>query len=247
MHEIMRALVLQHVEPETCGLIGDALRAREIAIDVVAIHRGDRVPALLEHDALVVMGGPMGVYEQDRYAHLRHELALIRDAIERGRPVIGVCLGRQLVAAALGAEVRASGSQEIGWIPVTSTDASSDDPLLARVPRIITPWQWHGDVFSLPPGAVSLASSARTTHQAFRAGRAWGLLFHLEATRAIVEGMLHGFADEARAAGVDVAAAAREIAPRLDALAPLAASVFGAFADVVVTATRERSPGAPAK
>src|SRR5438045_7274285 len=113
----MRALVLQHVEPEHSGLIGEALRARDVALDVVGTYRGEAVPrAIGDHRALIVMGGPMGVYEADRHPHLNDELALIRDAVSAGMPVLGVCLGSQLVAAALGAEATPSGGQEIGWI-----------------------------------------------------------------------------------------------------------------------------------
>ena len=239
----MRALVLQHVTAEPCGLIGDSLARRGIALDVVAIHAGARVPATIgAHRALVVMGGPMGVYEADRHPHLRDELALVAEASQHGVPILGVCLGSQLLAAALGARVAPSGGQEIGWHPVRTSMDAHDDRLFAHAPSTFTPWHWHGDVFDLPVGAVSLASSARTAHQAFRHGNSWGILFHLEATHAIVDGMIDGFGDEARAHGVDVERLAREADAALAALAKVAARVFDAFADVVSDAAALASP-----
>src|SRR5262247_282272 len=161
------ACILQHVACETAAAIGDALQRQGIAQRVVRIFAGEPVPRELTDDALVVMGGPMGVYESDRYPHLLDELRLIEDALRRERPLIGVCLGSQLVAAALGARVYPGGFKEIGWYPVELSTAAQDDPLFGDVPRRFTPLVWHGDVFDLPRGAVSLASSALTAHQAF--------------------------------------------------------------------------------
>jgi GMP synthase (glutamine-hydrolysing) len=242
----LRALVVQHVEAEPCGRIGEALVARGVSIDVVGTHLHHPVPhAIGEHRALVVMGGPMGVYEADRHPHLRDELLLIQDAVRRGVPVLGVCLGSQLVAHALGATVIPSGGREIGWLDVTTTTAAAkDDRLFGHAPASFRPWHWHGDVFTLPPGAVSLASSARTAHQAFRHGNAWGILFHLEVDLAIVAEMIERFGDDAREHGIDVAELARSAEASLDVLAPVATRMFGAFADLVVS---EGSPSSQSR
>lgn len=198
----MSVLVLQHVAIEGPGRIGAALGAtRTIRID-----QGEPVPTGLDGaTGLLVMGGPMGVYEQDRYPHLTAELRLIERAIAADLPVLGVCLGSQLVATALGATVRKSGRQEIGFLPVTLTDAAGDDPLFTGLPHAFTALHWHGDVFDLPPGATHLASSAMTEVQAFRAGRAWGLLFHLEADAVQVAAMAARFPADVIAAGIDAA------------------------------------------
>ena len=178
------ALVLQHIDVEGPGLLGAALQARGVTLRTVRPYAGEPVPARCDADALVVMGGPMGVYESDRYPHLSDELRLIEATVADGRPVIGTCLGSQLLAAALGARVYPNTRKEIGWHDVELTDAARDDALLGGVPRRFTPVHWHGDIFDLPAGAVHLAASAITRHQAFRYGaNVYGLLFHLELDR----------------------------------------------------------------
>jgi GMP synthase (glutamine-hydrolysing) len=230
-----RILVVEHVAPETPGAIGDALARAGHVTETVRPFRGEPVPRSLgDAAALVVMGGPMGVYEADRHPHLRDEIALLEDAVARGVPVLGVCLGSQLLAAALGARVAPGPAKEIGWFPVELTDAAASDALFHGLGRRIEPLHWHGDRFELPRGAVALGSSARTPIQGFRHGEhVYGLLFHLEVTRAIVAGMVEAFADELHAERLDGAAIVAETERRLPALAPLAATVFERFAALV--------------
>lgn len=226
-----RALVVQHVAVEGPGLLGAALQARGVALRTVRVFAGEPVPAGCEADALVVMGGPMGVYDGDRHPHLRDELRLIESALAAGRPIIGTCLGSQLLAAALGARVYPNTRKEIGWHEVALAAAARDDALLAGAPDRFTPVHWHGDVFDLPAGAVHLARSALTPHQAFRHGdNAWGLLFHLELERPQLDSWLTAFADEMRDAGVAPEAITADADQRLAAAAAVGTRVFDAFA-----------------
>jgi GMP synthase (glutamine-hydrolysing) len=207
--------VLQHLAAEPLGIIDEALEAGSIDAKYVRLFEGEPVPGDMSDAAgLVVMGGSMGVYEQDQHPFLSHEIRLIEAALKAEKPVLGICLGSQLLASALGAEVRKGDRKEIGWFPVTLTDAATADRLFRGVERSFTAYHWHGDVFDLPAGAAALASSAQTQCQAFAyEERAYGLLFHLEATQKIVEDMVRGFKgelDEEQIEGAEIVAQTRE-------------------------------------
>lgn len=237
--------VVQHIEAEGPGRIGTILRARGVSLEVTRVDLGERVPADLGGaSGLVVMGGPMGVYEMDAYPHLRDEQRLLERALRAGIPVLGVCLGAQLLAATLGARVAPGPAKEIGWLPVTLRETARDDALFGGVPRSFTALHWHGDVFDLPSGAVPLASSALTEHQAFRSGdAAYGLLFHLEATTAQVETMARVFERELADARVDAGALLAATERSIAEAAATTEHVFGAWADLVSGARRRASPG----
>lgn len=183
----MRAHCLQHVAYEGLGTIEPALLARGYRISHTRFYQpAAQLPALDDIDLLVVMGGPMGVGEQARYPWLDAEREFIAAAIARGLPVLGVCLGAQLIASALGARVYPAAHKEIGWFDVHGVAGGAlalDAPL--RV------FHWHGDTFDLPGAARLLASSAACAQQAFQWGeRVIGLQFHLEVNPALVEQML---------------------------------------------------------
>jgi GMP synthase (glutamine-hydrolysing) len=217
-------LILQHVRPEPPGTIATALDDHGCSHRTVEIHRDDPVPETLDADGLVVMGGPMGVGDVGDRPHLSRELALIEQALRDERPVLGVCLGSQLLAHALGADVRSASEKEIGW---------------ADVDDLFPAFHWHGDVFDLPDGAVRLARTAQTEHQAFRYGdAAYGLLFHLEATPKTVAWMTKAFQDELAAEGLDGAAIRRAAMPRESAVRDTAATVFGRWANLVGEGSR---------
>jgi GMP synthase-like glutamine amidotransferase len=221
---VVVVLVLQHVAVEGPGRIAAALDRAGRATRIARLDLGEPVPvgpAGLE--GLVVMGGPMGVGDADEHPHLRGEMDLLADCVDVGLPVLGICLGSQLLAAALGAEVRPAGGIELGWLPVQLLPAAADDPLLGPLPDPFPALHWHGDVLDLPPGAVPLARSERTAVQAFRVGRAaYGLLFHLEAEPAQVAAMAEAFPPDVVAAGLTPGAllgsAPEVVGPLADAL-----------------------------
>jgi GMP synthase (glutamine-hydrolysing) len=226
------ARVLQHVAPEGPGRVASALAAHDFSIAVTRIDRGEPVPKDLDGvAALVVMGGPMGVYESDRYSHLKDELRLIDLSLREGVPVLGVCLGAQLLAATLGARVYQGAQKEIGWFPVALKKEAIADPLFASAPGSFWGLHWHGDVFDLPSDAVSLARSELTEHQAYRFEKnAYGLLFHLEAGIDDVRAMAAAFEGELESDGIDggaLIATAREMDPDVNRIAE---SIFGGFA-----------------
>jgi GMP synthase (glutamine-hydrolysing) len=191
--------VLQHHPVENLGNIADALEGAALAWQYVHVNDGQPVPASMKGaGGLIIMGGPMGVYQTDRYPWLRDEMRLIEDAMKLNLPVLGICLGAQILAAALGAKVdRNPAGKEIGWHPIRLSDSAKDDRLMRGLPTTMTPFHWHGDIFDLPPGAASLASSEKTPCQAFRHGdKVYGFQFHFEVTRDGVAAMAAAFAKE---------------------------------------------------
>ena len=198
-------LVLQHVGCETLGTIADALEIQGVSSRYVRSFDGQPVPQELgDAGGLIVMGGPQSVYEQNKSPFLRDELRLIENTLRQEKPILGLCLGSQLLASVLGAEVKAGQKKEIGWFDVALTGDAKKDGILAGIPSSFTGFHWHGDVFDLPKGAVALASSAQTPYQAYRYGKhAYGFLFHMEVTATQIVEMVSIFSGELQTAGVD--------------------------------------------
>ena len=179
-------VVIQHVAAEGPGLIAAVARAHGIALDVRRMDRGDTLRKADAMHGLVVLGGPMGVGDAAAYPHLAAELRLVAEACTRGIPVLGICLGAQLLAAAHGARVYRGPAVEIGFGAVTLTPEGTRDPVLGPSGPSFTAFHWHGDTFDLPAGATHLAVSKQYLHQAFRVGdAAYGLQFHVELDPAL--------------------------------------------------------------
>jgi GMP synthase (glutamine-hydrolysing) len=197
-------LALQHVAVEPPAGIEAAIVRAGASLRTIRIDRGEGVPDDMgAFSGLVVMGGPMGVYEGDLHPHLAAEKKLIERALDASVPILGICLGSQLLASVLGADVRPGPHKELGFFPVTLEPDAERDPLFAGAPESFTALHWHGDIFDLPSRAVPLARSALTRHQAFSfGGSAYGLLFHLEVAVAQVQTMADAFANELAGAGV---------------------------------------------
>ena len=227
--------VIQHIECETPGTIADALEGKGIAIQTVSAYKGQPIPKKIGAAAgLLIMGGPMGVYEADRFPFLREELRLIEQAVKEDKAVLGVCLGSQLLATALGARVTKGKKKEIGWYPVSLAEGAARDPLWAGVEPSFTAYHWHGDVFELPRGAERLASSALTPCQAFRYGdRAYGFLFHMEVTEKIIGGMIRTFAAELKEEKLDAQRITEMAANYLPNLRSIGKVVFSRWAGLV--------------
>jgi GMP synthase (glutamine-hydrolysing) len=226
---VRRVLVVQHEQFEGPGTLAQALSGCELRI--VRTYAGEAVPGALDAEGLVVLGGGMGVYEADRYPHLRDEMRLLGDSVRAARPVLGICLGSQLLAAALGGEVAKAPRKEIGWFGVELLSGARDDALFSASPTAFTAFHWHGDTFTLPRGAVPLAASALTPLQAFRAGpRAWGVQFHLETDDQVLDAMLGSGDAELSGAGVDASAIRARAPSELPRLRRLALDVVSRWA-----------------
>jgi GMP synthase-like glutamine amidotransferase len=179
----VRLLVLQHIACEHPGAFSEVIDERGVEAIAVELDAGQQPPDWRGFDGVLAMGGPMGAGDEDDHRWLADEKRLIAQAVEAGRPFLGVCLGVQLLAAALGAPVYAAERPEVGLLEVELTAEGRADPLFEGLAERLVSLQWHGDTFDLPDGAVRLARSEQVANQAFRAGeRAYGVQFHLEVT-----------------------------------------------------------------
>lgn len=186
---------LQHVAFEGLGSIEKWAQEKGHALSCTRLFAGELLPALEAFDLLIVMGGPMGVHDQDKYPWLREEKTFLRRVIAAGKPVLGVCLGAQLLADVLGAQVMANTEKEIGWFPVERASGVPARVFPEQLERVLpvrqTVFHWHGDTFTLPEKAIHLYSSAACVNQAFvYEERVIGLQFHLETTPASVTALV---------------------------------------------------------
>ncbi len=182
----MRVFAFRHIPNEDIGHIGPVLESRGIIVDRVDLYLGAPVPDIAGAAGLIFMGGPMSV--NDPLPWVEIETGLIRQAIERRIPVFGVCLGAQLIAKAMGAEVRRAACEEIGWFDIRMTPGAAADPLFQGLPTSFPVLQWHNETFDIPSGGTLLATSELCPNQAFRVGEsAYGIQFHPEVTPAMID------------------------------------------------------------
>ncbi len=185
----MRVHVFQHAPFEGPGWIESSLRAAGHTVTATPLYAGGEPPAAEAVDMLVVMGGPMSVNDEAEFGWLAPEKGYVRDMARSGKPVLGVCLGAQLIADALGARVYPNSEKEIGWFPVEGVTPAGADCF--AFPESAEVFHWHGETFDLPEGAVRLARSRACENQAFQLGRSViGLQFHLETTPESAAGMV---------------------------------------------------------
>ena len=212
--------VVQNAPPENLGIIGQIAQNYGLEPNYIRTFAGEEVPRYMEGAAgLVVLGGPMSVYEHNRYPFINDAIRLVDQALKEQKPVLGICLGSQIVATALGASVTHGPQKEIGWHPIELTPAADEDLLMHEMDRSFMGYHWHGDIFELPKGAISLASSAQTACQAFAyESAAYGVLFHMEATDKIIGDMVEAFDDELREEKLDGEEIKAGVAKHLHAL-----------------------------
>ncbi len=189
----MKVLVLRHVPHEHLGTLAVTLKANNITYEYVNFYEKN-TPNISIKDlgGLIILGGPMNVYETDRYSYLRMEDRLIKEAVEKDVPILGICLGAQLIAKALGSRVIKNKQKEIGWYPLKITQEGSKDKLFRHCYSEEIVFQWHGDTFEIPNGAVHLAESTLCKNQAFRySHNVYGLQFHIEVTPEMISEWLN--------------------------------------------------------
>ena len=234
-----RVMVFQHVAAEPLGTLHARIRARGHRIRFHNFQRHPEAqPNVERYQGLIVLGGPMNVEDQHRLPHLKTELLAIEAALRQDKPVLGICLGAQLLAHVLGAPVRRHERHEIGWYELETTPQGRDDEVLGHLGERAPVFQWHGQTFDLPSGAVQLARTRTCEQQAFRFGsNAYGFQFHLEADAAMIERWLRlpAYRDELSCAGIgrDEESIRVATATQLTAMQPLAETTFNRFLDLI--------------
>ena len=220
--------VLQHVECETLGMMENIFRENNIDFSYIQPFNGDKIPDnLTDFNALIIMGGPMGVYDYAKFPFISDEITLIKNCLHSNKPILGICLGSQLLASALGSNIIPGPVKEIGWYNIHLETQSNNDSLFHDLDDPFSAFLWHGDIFNLPVGATKLASSDLTDCQAFKFGtNAYGLLFHLETTRQIALDMIDKFEDEIKEQNITAEFLLNDLDNRIDNLSNIGKIVF---------------------
>jgi len=184
----MNILIIKHIDIEGPGLIEYYLNQEKIPYRILNLEANSRLPKIDDLSHVILLGGPMNVYEEDQYPFLREEDLFIKEAIQRGKVVLGICLGAQLIAKALGAKVFKAPVKEIGWYDVSLTGIGSIDPIFSKLPDTFSVFQWHEDTFEIPHAGKLIATSSSVPNQAIRYGEnTYGLQFHLEVTEEMIK------------------------------------------------------------
>ena len=195
----LRVHYIQHVPFEGLGSIEHWLEAHFCLVSRTQLFAGDVFPDMNDFDCLFILGGPMSVHDERRFSWIKHEKLFIEKAIRRGKHVLGICLGAQLIASALGAQVGKNPEPEVGWFPIKKAASQKNIPLNDTLPPEFVAFHWHGETFDLPDGAIHLFSSAACQNQGFALGaRVLGFQFHLESTPAAVWALVENCRDEIR-------------------------------------------------
>jgi GMP synthase-like glutamine amidotransferase len=193
----MNILIIKHVDIEGPGLIEYCLDQEKIPYQILNLNSNIHLPKLDDFTHIIILGGPMNVYEEDRYPFLKDEDLFIKEAIQRGKSVLGICLGAQLIAKALGAKVFKAPVKEIGWYDVSLTRIGLRDPLFSILPKTFPVFQWHEDTFEIPKAGKLIATSNPIPHQGFRYGeKVYGLQFHLEVTEEMIQEWMETYEEE---------------------------------------------------
>ncbi|MCB4792064.1 MAG: type 1 glutamine amidotransferase [Elusimicrobia bacterium] len=185
--------IIKHAVDEGPGLLGKYLQEKNIKHKIIELEKGERLPKTTDGiEAVLIMGGPMNVYEEGKYPFLKYENDFIKDVFKNNKPLMGICLGAQLMAKAMGATVRKAKKEEIGWDKVYLSSRGIIDPLFSGVDSVIDVFQWHEDCFSVPKGAVLLAENS-ICPQAFKVGgNSYAFQFHIEVTKELLNSWARG-------------------------------------------------------
>lgn len=239
----MDVLIVQNVECEGPGYLRDFLCREQIDFEVARMYEGDRLQNVDDFDALIVLGGPMNVYEEDCHSYLGDLNIAIKNFATEGRHYLGFCLGGQLLAKALDAKVMKNPTREIGNFEIYLTGEGVEDPLFRGFEYMFPALEWHGDTFDIPRGAIKLAESKLCSNQAFRFKTAYGLQFHLEATTEMLVEWMEVYGDELDEEGIDKRIMLREIKNMAGSYHEFSDQLFTNFFELVKNQTTSHYKG----
>jgi GMP synthase (glutamine-hydrolysing) len=225
----------QHIDCEGLGTLGDVLASKGVEVVISQPCKGESIPDSLG-SGLVILGGPMGAYEETVNPWMVNELTAIQKALDARLPILGICLGSQLLAKAAGSQVFRGAQPEVGWAPVHLTEAGSSDPLFQGIPKTFTAFHWHGDTFTPPTGSTRLAWSELYRNQAFRLDKnAYGLQFHLEVTREMAKDWMQKYARELTHQGgvIQPERITDRLEENISSLRKISDGVFGQFVSLL--------------
>jgi GMP synthase (glutamine-hydrolysing) len=222
----------QHIDCEGPGLLREILESKKIKLNLLKPFKGDPLPEHLG-DGLIVLGGPQGVYEEKQYPWMTAELDAIRKCLSLSLPVLGICLGSQMLAHAAGGQVFRGALPEVGWYPISTTTEGRLDPLLLGISSPFEAFHWHGDTFTLPKNSVRLAGSDYYPNQIYKVGlNAYGFQCHLEVTEEMVKNWAAIYAKELTPQGgpIDPKQIENGLSQNAKALGQIAEKVFARWA-----------------
>ena len=189
--------MFQNEKCEHLGVFSKILNENNISYQYIKLYEEEEIPNLNDYSAIIILGGPMNVYEERKYPFLKKENSSIKEALKINKPMLGICLGAQIIARAAGAKVYPAKRKEIGWFTLNLTTGGIENDVFRGLERQFTVFQWHGDTFDIPSGSIRLAKSNLFPNQAFSIGKTtYALQFHLEVTKKMILEWVNRYEDE---------------------------------------------------
>jgi GMP synthase-like glutamine amidotransferase len=225
-----RILIIQHIDIETPGIILNFMKEKRISFDCRKVENDNT--NLLDYDGLIIMGGPMSVNDKDRYSFIDKEIELVKHYLMIHKPILGICLGSQIIASALNSSIYRNSKQELGWHNISLTQ--NDNTIFENLENNFLAFHWHGDIFDLPNNSIKLASSQISNIQAFVFQKnCYGLLFHLEVTKEIVENIVDTFKSDLVSESIDKSIILSDLEKKIKMINDNGKIIFNRWLDLI--------------
>ena len=223
-------LIIQHVDIETPGIILNFMKEKGISFDCIKIENDNT--NLLDYDGLIIMGGPMSVNDKAQYSFIDQEIALVKHYLKLHKPILGICLGSQIIASALNSSIYRNSKQELGWHKISLSQ--TNNTIFENLENNFLAFHWHGDIFNLPDNSIKLASSKISNIQAFVFQKnCYGLLFHLEVTKEIVEDIVEIFESDLVSESIDKSNILSDLEEKIEIINDNGKIIFNRWLDLI--------------